>query len=139
MLTSNQNNIETEYPTHIWVTALFPGHLLTEHDIMAARWINLLNNQCLKERKIFIQWISLQMQWTGLWFDFPSSSSVLTGISSQVGNLSQQSELLLNGYRYQSSVEQHKLLLIYMFIYSFTRYTLLCLSIFSVYVNVSCD
>jgi hypothetical protein len=40
---------------------------------------------------------------------------------------------------WESSVEQHKLLLIYMFVYSFTRYTLLCLSIFSVYVNVSCD
>jgi hypothetical protein len=44
MPNSNQNNIETEYPTHIWVTALFHGYLLTEHDIMAARWINLLNN-----------------------------------------------------------------------------------------------
>lgn len=44
MPNSNQNNIETEYPTHIWVIAIFPGYLLTEHDIMAARWINLLNN-----------------------------------------------------------------------------------------------
>ena len=44
MPNSNQNNMETEYPTHIRVTTLFSGYLLTEHDTMAARWINLLNN-----------------------------------------------------------------------------------------------
>ena len=38
-----------------------------------------------KRNNICIQCISLQMQWTGLWFDFLSSSSTLTGIAITSG------------------------------------------------------
>jgi hypothetical protein len=60
-----------------------------------------------KRNKIFIQWISLQMLWTLVWFSVIKFSSYRH--PSQVGNLSQQSELRLHWYPYHQSIQWYAL------------------------------